>query len=340
VKILGVKPIYGGSYPIMEYAIRALYQLGYDVTAVDFSFLFPLLQHIKTTGDAQAVQSLKETASRTLFEVVDATQPDIIFGIAQAPIFSNVLRFCKKRGILRVYWFVEDFERFTYWKDIASLYDFFFVIQKEPFISMLKKLNLRPFYLPLAADVSVHRPLALSERERQEYGSLVSFVGAGYPNRVAIFERLDLKDFKIWGSDWNIPLTSKLMKSLQRNGARISVEEYVKIFNASIVNINLHSSMNPTEIGKGDFVNPRTFEIAACRAFQVVDHRSLLGELFPDEELAVFKTVEEMQYLIDQAINDSAWRQEMASKAYRRILKEHTYIHRMAEFIRILEAHG
>jgi hypothetical protein len=98
VKILGVKPIYGGSYPIMEYAIRALYQLGYDVTAVDFSFLFPLLQHIKTTGDAQAVQSLKETASRTLFEVVDATQPDIIFGIAQAPIFLMFLDFVRNGG--------------------------------------------------------------------------------------------------------------------------------------------------------------------------------------------------------------------------------------------------
>ena len=340
MKILGVKPIYGGSYPVMEYAIRALHQLGHDITAVDFSSLFPLLHYIKTTGNSQAVNFLKETASRVIFEAIDTAQPDIIFGIAQAPIFANVLRFCKKRGILRVYWFVEDFERFTYWRRIAPLYDFFFVIQKEPFISMLKKLNPRPFYLPLAADASVHRPLALSKRERQEYGSLVSFVGAGYPNRVAIFEKLNLKNFKIWGSDWNIPPNSILTKSLQRNGARISVEEYVKIFNASVVNVNLHSSMNPTEVGKGDFVNPRTFEIAACRAFQVVDHRLLLDELFTNEELAVFKTVEEMQYLIDLAIKDDEWRQEMASKAYKRVLKEHTYIHRMADFLRILEAHA
>ncbi|MEJ5300853.1 MAG: glycosyltransferase [Thermodesulforhabdaceae bacterium] len=339
-KILAVKPIYGGSYPVMGYAIRALQQLGHDVTVVDFSPLLSLFQYIKTTSDSAAARLLKETASRTLFEAIDNVHPDILFGIAQAPIFSSVLRLCKQRGILRVFWFVEDFERFAYWQKIASLYDFFFVIQKEPLINMLKKLGTRPFYLPLAADVSIHRPLLLSEDERREYGSTVSFVGAGYPNRITIFERLDFKDFKIWGSDWNLTPGSPLIKVIQKNGTRVSVEEYVKIFNASVVNLNLHSSTNPQEIGKGDFVNPRTFEIAACRAFQVVDSRSLLGELYAEDELAVCRTVEEMKHLVDSAIKDEAWRLEIASKGYRRTLKEHTYLHRMAELIRIVKEHA
>jgi spore maturation protein CgeB len=50
--------------------------------------------------------------------------------------------------------------------------------------------------------------------------------------------------------------------------------------------------------------------------------------------------VEEMKHLVDSAIKDEAWRLEIASKGYRRTLKEHTYLHRMAELIRIVKEHA
>ena len=63
----------------------------------------------------------------------------------------------------------------------------------------------------------------------------------------------------------------------------------MKIYNASKININLHSSLQTTDlVSRGDFVNPRTFELAAAGAFQLVDERSLLGELFGADELATF----------------------------------------------------
>ncbi len=116
------------------------------------------------------------------------------------------------------------------------------------------------------------------------------------------------------------------------------MSEYVKIFNASLVNLNLHSSINPNEMGTGDFVNPRTFEIASCRAFQIVDHRTLLGELFKEqEEIIVCRTIDQIKQAIRQALHEPDWTRELAEKAYRRTLKEHTYLHRMIELVRILE---
>lgn len=338
MKIVGVKPIYGGSLPVMEYALSALSQLGHQVIPLDFSHLFPLFQRARLTGDGDAAQLLKEQATGMIIKALQSDQVDLLFGVAQSPIFRQVLHYCKRQGIVTAYWFVEDFARFEYWKQIAGLYDFFFVIQKSPVVELIRKLGGRVFYLPLAADPSVHRPLSLSEKEKSEYGSEVSFVGAGYPNRVVLFEKLDLENFKIWGSDWTLPVESKLWKALQRNGARIGVEEYVKIFNASMVNLNLHSSMDPKEMGKGDFVNPRTFEIASCRAFQIVDFRTLLKELFKEgEEIVVCSTIDEMKQLIRRALKEPRWRQEMADRAYRRVLKEHTYLHRMVELTRTIE---
>ncbi|MGC8719360.1 MAG: CgeB family protein [Thermodesulforhabdaceae bacterium] len=338
MKIVGVKPIYGGSLTVMEYALNALSQLGHEVIPLDFSRFLPLFRHIKHTGDGQAARALKEQITREIIEKLHDYTPDVLFGIAQAPIFPQVLHFCKKHRIYTVYWFVEDFLRFGYWKRIAGLYDLFLIIQKSPLVELIKKLGGRPLYLPLAADPSVHRPISLSEEEKTEYGSLVSFVGAGYPNRIALFEKLELENFKIWGSDWVLPPESNLWKALQRNGKRIAVSEYVKIFNASLVNLNLHSSINPNEMGTGDFVNPRTFEIASCRAFQIVDHRTLLGELFKEqEEIIVCRTIDQIKQAIRQALHEPEWTRELAEKAYRRTLKEHTYLHRMIELVRILE---
>ena len=159
-------------------------------------------------------------------------------------------------------WFVEDHEVFDYWKAYAPLYDVFAVIQKEPFLSMLSGIGQgNALYLPLAAQPDFHKPLELTEQEKREYGADIGFLGAGYPNRRLAFRQLVGRDFKIWGSDWDGE--SLLAPHVQRGSARIDADESVKIYNATRVNLNLHSSLGTAElVSKGDFVNPRTFELA------------------------------------------------------------------------------
>ena len=148
-------------------------------------------------------------------------------------------------------------------RDLAPEEDVFFTIQREPFFRELSKLGLKNFaFLPLAADPEVYRPLDLTPEDSRRFGAAVSFVGAGYRNRLAFFQGLLDFDFKIWGSDWN--LNSPLGPFIQNHGARVSEEEAVKIFNASRINLNLHSSPYHLAINpEGDYVNPRTFDLAA-----------------------------------------------------------------------------
>ena len=85
------------------------------------------------------------------------------------------------------------------------------------------------------------------------------------------------------------------------NGLKHRKEETVKIYNAGKINLNLHSStfhygINP----EGDFVNPRTFEIAACKGFQLLDYRSDLINLFNvNEELIAFHSLDELKDQIE-----------------------------------------
>ena len=89
----------------------------------------------------------------------------------------------------------------------------------------------------------------------------------------------------------------------------------------------------------GDYLNPRTFELAGARAFQLVDRRRYLPELLqPGLELETFEDVNECRKKITYYLEHEDERQEIADNGYRRAVAEHTYRHRMEEAIDALRA--
>ena len=79
----------------------------------------------------------------------------------------------------------------------------------------------------------------------------------------------------------------------------------------------------------GDSVNPRTFELASCGAFQVIDHRTLLPELFDESMMGVVKTPEEFVPAVRAYLHEPEQRQAMAERSRKRVVMSHTYAHRM-----------
>jgi spore maturation protein CgeB len=121
------------------------------------------------------------------------------------------------------------------------------------------------------------------------------------------------------------------------NAARIDTETCVRIFNSSKINLNLHSSTHQEDVvADGDFVNPRTFEIACCGAFQLVDRRNLLAELFADGEMETFSDIAELREKIDYYLKNANDRMVYSEKARKRVLQEHTYRKRMEELVTIM----
>jgi spore maturation protein CgeB len=342
LKILVVYPIYGGSLPIAQYCSHALQTLGHDVEIFDSSQCYDLYQFMRGVTDQEThVQQLQGMVANVMGEAIVARalkwEPDFIFALAQAPLHESALARLRKFGIPTAFWFVEDFRVMPYWQRLGPLYDHFFCIQQGEFLQQLKERGCHSVhYLPMACDPSIHQPLTLTSEEHQTHGSDVSFVGAGYYNRRNFLQGLLDFDLKIWGSDWGgcLPLRSVI----QRDGARISTEDSVRIFNATTVNLNLHSSpyhegVNP----HGDYVNPRTFELAGCGAFQLVDHRALLPDLFQvGEEIVCFSTLAEARHLVSYYLTHHDERAAIGARARARTLKEHTYTQRMREMIEVV----
>jgi len=338
LRILVVLPFYGGSLPVGHFAVEGLREAGCLVDVFEAPSFFPAYTALKelrvSSSSLDSLQnSFLQVISQAVLSKVEAFAPDLVLCLAQAPLNRLALRHLHKQGIPTAMWFVEDFRLFTYWRAFAPYYDLFAVIQKEPFSSELTAIGqANVLYLPLAALPSFHRPLELTPEEQQAFGSALSFLGAGYPNRRKAFLELRDQGLKIWGTEWEgEPALEPLV---QRQGMRISPEDAVRIFNASDINLNLHSSIHTDKlVSAGDFVNPRTFEVAACGAFQLVDERALLPELFSGEEMAVFTSIDDLREKIRYFSSHPDERRQIASRARERVLKEHSYAQRMERLL-------
>ncbi len=333
-----VGPIYGGSLPIARYAVTALEALGHRVSWIDHSTHRSSYDALGTYREARHRQMMQgrlaEILSLGTVTHLAEDPPDLVLAIAQAPLTLAVLEHLRKKKFLTAMWFVENYRHLTYWQQLAAGYDHWFVIQQGECREAFTRAGARAVtYLPMAADPTVHRPCVLTDAEQAEYGADVSFVGAGYPNRRALLPRWLSSEwtFKLWGNEWEG--AAALLPVLQRGGARIDTEACTKVFNASTINLNLHSCGGDRLDPDADFVNPRTFELAACGAFQLSDERSLFPDLFTGEEVVRFRSVEDVPALIRTWLNDPNRRQAVGDAARRRVLRDHTYEHRMKELL-------
>lgn len=345
LKVMVTYPLYGGSYPVAEYTSRAFEKIGCRVEKFDMSKFYPLYKQLESSTANKNNSSKLTGLFLSLIEEIFVsrvleTRPGLIFSLAQSPIGTSVINRIKPLKIPLCYWFVEDFRLMDYWRSIALTYDHFFTIQKGDFHEELSRSGAKNYhYLPTACDPEAHKPVSLSESELSDFQSDISFMGAGYYNRRMFFKKLSNYNFKIWGTEW--PLDDPYYASIvQRNGTRISIDDTAKIYNASAININLHSSTYHSSVNPyGDFINPRTFEIAACGGFQLVDHRNTLNELFiPGEEIEFFKDINELKDKIDFYLEHPEERRLVAGKARNRVLLDHTYEKRMCDVLKIISS--
>ena len=328
-----VGPIYGGSLETARSTARASEALGADTRLLDFG-VFGAGWHALSQLAVSAPHKtrLKVDYAKVLGEAVIASasefRPDLVIALAQAPLNASVSDRLRAAGIKVAFWFVENYRVLPYWKQVAKDYDAFFAIQDEPFLSMVRDAGSpKAIYLPTAADPDRHAPVTLTDAERARFGAPVSFAGAPYLNRQRMLLGLIDLNPKIWGEGW---AGTEVERLAAERGARFDLDEMVRIFAASTINLNIHSANHVEGLDPDpDYVNPRTFELAACGAFQLVDARAPLAALFRDDELATFRSQSELREKIAYYLAHPEERAAIAARGRARVLAEHTFAHRV-----------
>lgn len=123
-----------------------------------------------------------------------------------------------------------------------------------------------------------------------------------------------------------------LLSGKFRLGPRLNYYgELPDFYNACKVNFNA------TSVQMGTAVNQRAFDVPACGAFLLTDRQPALETLFEvGEEVVAYNDIDEIDDLARFYLRNDAAREAVAAKGRSRVLREHTYRHRLDAIIRRL----
>jgi spore maturation protein CgeB len=93
-------------------------------------------------------------------------------------------------------------------------------------------------------------------------------------------------------------------------------------------------NFNTTSLQMKQGINQRVFDVPACGAFLLTDHRSQIEDVFvPGKEVVCYAHPEEIQDLISFYLTHETDRRRIAGLAYERVRRDHTYTHRLIDLI-------
>jgi spore maturation protein CgeB len=196
---------------------------------------------------------------------------------------------------------------------------------KDPFIVHTAKDVLRSpvYYLPECFNPQRHVSPPPTGAALDALECDITTAGNQHSWRVAFFSQLSAYRVRVWGNPAPLWMPTDDMQAMHQ-GRGVYNEEKAQAFQAAkIVLNNLH-------YGEVWGVNVRCFEAAGVGAFQMVDWRPGLSQLFDDgRELISFRGMRDLKSKIDHWLPRKDERTHIAEAGRRRAHSDHTYAMRL-----------
>jgi spore maturation protein CgeB len=176
-----------------------------------------------------------------------------------------------------------------------------------------------------ACDPLEHRPLALTDDDRERYGADVAYLGYAYGNRLELFEQLLDFRIRLWGLGWDRSAAlAPFFDPTPVHGLGKT-----RVYNATRINVNLQSVSYQL-----DGVTCRPFEVAACGRFCLCDDRRDLHRFLDvGTEVIAFTDAAQLKSQIAYYLDHPDEAAQIAAAARARVLAEHTYQHRARQIL-------
>lgn len=226
-------------------------------------------------------------------------------------------------------WYPDALSTFGKGFFINADYDFLFF--KDPYIIRIFKDILKPevHYLPECFNPNKHF-IEIDKYNSNLYKCDITTAGNQHSWRNIFFEHFPNYNIKFWGLEAPVWMPKGVLYSYFQGKPVYNTEKAEAFYNAKIVLNNLHYS----EI---EGLNVRCFEAAGIGAFQIVDWRPGLNDLFIDgEEIVSFKTISELKDKINFYISNDKERNRIANKGKARAFADHTYKIRLQTMLNLI----
>lgn len=188
------------------------------------------------------------------------------------------------------------------------------------------------YYLPEAFNPARHR-LPDGPIDRSSYVCDVTTAGTLHVARYAVFRQLTDLDVRIWG-DPPPPWLDAGAVGRMHQGRYVADEEKAVAFTSACVVLN---TLYPAEVWG---LNARAFEAAGVGAFQMVDWRPGLAQLFDDgKEVVSFRGTTDLRDRLAHYLHRPDERAAIAAAGQARARLDHTYARRLATLLHTLAGH-
>ena len=294
-----------------------MYQIYYLV----LKKIFPKLKTFDTKKDY--FQSGKQEMNKNLLELVDKQNPElIIFALNYDELSLQTLARIKKAHpkTKLVIIICDDDARFDSWSRYIALF-FDAVITSQHFLEEYKQDGINNVFYHWDYNTYKLEPMNLKKRYD------ITFIGRPKADRNEIFKYLLDKGIKLtlFGWEWNE--YPEFKESYQ---GPLNQEDYAKVINQSKINLS------PTKAGYSDQkkrfnMKGRFYEVALCKSFQLVEDSPGIHTLFKKNEVGLFTSNEDLVKKINYYLKHENEREEMAKKAYKKIINHYNREKQLAE---------
>lgn len=296
--------------------------------------------------------SIINALQRTVKDLIVLTPSDDIIKIAQEKNPNVILYFSyglnlshehlhslRQLGVKTAVWLTDDPYYIDYTKNIVSYFDIIFTIELNC-VHLYKAMGCsNVFYLPLAVDTEVFHPKSVDPK----YQSDILFVGNAFTDRIRLFDSiakyLSTKNTLIIGNWWERLRNHRLLRN-KIHRIWVSPEETANYYNGAKIVINIHRSFDDQKFNYNNSkipalsVNPRTFEIAACGAFQLTDIRhDLMNQYTPEYDIATYTTDKDLLLKLEHYLNHDDDRLSIANRGLQKTIGEQTYLNRINKLV-------
>ncbi|MFH0854066.1 MAG: glycosyltransferase [bacterium] len=197
------------------------------------------------------------------------------------------------------------------------------------FVEKFKKIGINSQYFKIGFEKSIIDKLKKTEKQ---YDAV--FIGGISKHHLEFIDILEFlaKNIKIdfWGYGFEkLDKDSPILKNY--HGKIWGIDMYNILYNSKI-SINRH-----IDAAENFANNMRIYESTGVGAMLITDYKKNIGDLFKaGEEIETYKTKTELIEKIKYYLADERARKKIAEAGQRRVLKNHTYEHRMRELISII----
>lgn len=283
---------------------------------------------------SDGIPAIRARRMRALWDVAAAGPLDAVIVCHDFLWPDEVTELKRRTGAQIAMWFPDALVNFGRGYFMNAPYDGLFF--KDPYIKHVlgDVLQSPVHFLPECFNPAQHWLPEDQIGNDPQYQCDITTAGNQHSWRVACYKHLTDYDVKLWGNPAPLWMNAGAVTKMHQ-GRGVYNHDKVKAFRgARIVVNNLHYAETWG-------LNVRAFETAGAGAFQMLDWRPGLSQLFDDDkELISFRSIGDLKQKIDYWLPRQDERRAIAEAGMRRAHAEHTYALRLQLLLDTLGGRG